>query len=724
MGARALTRRLGGLGPILGLVALLLVSLSLMSDATEDSARFGELYGWLLTANALGLVLLCGLIVFNLLRLVRQMRARHAGARLTARLVIVFAILAVTPVVVVYHFSLKFLHDGIDSWFDVRIEKALEDAIELGRTALGIRMREHLKQTQLMATAIAEVQSTGATATAVDNARRLSGASELTLLGPGGQILATSSDEPTSVVPNRPSETTLLQVKQSQSYIGLDPIGDEGLFIRVVVSLPTMTSTEGLLVQALFPVPEKMNTLADSVENAYAKYRELAYLRTPLKASFTLTLSLVLVLTLLTALWAAFYSARRMVAPLRGLAEGTRAVAGGDLETQVPPAGDDELGFLLESFNDMTRRLKLARDETRASQREVEAQRAYLEAVLARLSTGVITLDDEHRVFTCNAAGAQILGVGREALVGRPLEDAARQGPGLEPFVQAALEVADLSDARREVTLDRGQGVRILTLGGAPLQSSAGHVLVFDDITALVQAQREAAWSEVARRLAHEIKNPLTPIQLSAERVRHKYLERMQGAERETLDRLTRTIVQQVEAMKTMVNAFSEYARSPVMQPRRLDINDLVRDVAELYRDDNTGDRVTVRAGAALPRVEADPDRLRQVLHNLIKNALEAGTAVRVTLTTRRSPDGDAVELEVSDNGPGFPAELVPRIFEPYVTSKARGSGLGLAIVKKIAEEHGGGVRAENLQAGGARVVVVLPALPAGATPSEQREAV
>ena len=724
MGARALTRRLGGLGPILGLVALLLVSLSLMSDATEDSARFGELYGWLLTANALGLVLLCGLIVFNLLRLVRQMRARHAGARLTARLVIVFAILAVTPVVVVYHFSLKFLHDGIDSWFDVRIEKALEDAIELGRTALGIRMREHLKQTQLMATAIAEVQSTGATATAVDNARRLSGASELTLLGPGGQILATSSDEPTSVVPNRPSETTLLQVKQSQSYIGLDPIGDEGLFIRVVVSLPTMSSTEGLLVQALFPVPEKMNTLADSVENAYAKYRELAYLRTPLKASFTLTLSLVLVLTLLTALWAAFYSARRMVAPLRGLAEGTRAVAGGDLETQVPPAGDDELGFLLESFNDMTRRLKLARDETRTSQREVEAQRAYLEAVLARLSTGVITLDDDHRVFTCNAAGAQILGVGREALVGRPLEDAAGQGPGLEPFVQAALEVADLSDARREVTLDRGQGVRILTLGGAPLQSSAGHVLVFDDITALVQAQREAAWSEVARRLAHEIKNPLTPIQLSAERVRHKYLERMQGAERETLDRLTRTIVQQVEAMKTMVNAFSEYARSPVMQPRRLDINDLVRDVAELYRDDTTGDRVTVRAGSALPRVEADPDRLRQVLHNLIKNALEAGTAVRVTLTTRRSPDGDAVELEVSDNGPGFPAELVPRIFEPYVTSKARGSGLGLAIVKKIAEEHGGGVRAENLQAGGARVVVALPALPAGATPSEQREAV
>jgi len=598
--AGALTSRFRGLGPILGLVVALLVSLSLMSNATEDSARFGELYWWLLAANALGLMLLCGLVAFNLLRLVRQMRAKRAGAKLTARLVIVFAILAVTPVVVVYHFSLKFLQEGIDSWFDVRIEKALEDAIELGRTALGIRMREHLAQTQIMATALAEVPTAGAAATAVDNARRLSGASELTLLGTGGQILATSSDEPTSVIPNRPSDTTLLQVKQGQSYIGLDPVGDQGLFIRVVVSLPgVMNAGDTVMLQALFPVPEKMNTLADSVENAYARYRELAYLRTPLKASFTLTLSMVLVLTLLTALWAAFYSARRMVAPLRGLAEGTRAVAGGDLETQVAPAGDDELGFLLESFNDMTRRLKLARDETRASQREVEAQRAYLEAVLARLSTGVITLDAEHRVFTCNAAGAQILGVAREDLVGRELIDASRESAALEPFVQAALDVAQRSDARSEVSLDRGSGVRTLTLGGAPLQSSGGHVLVFDDITALVQAQRAAAWSEVARRLAHEIKNPLTPIQLSAERVRHKYLGRMEGSDRETLDRLTRTIVQQVEAMKTMVNAFSDYARGPVMQPRLLDINDLVYDVAELYRDETSGAQVVVHAGAS-----------------------------------------------------------------------------------------------------------------------------
>jgi nitrogen fixation/metabolism regulation signal transduction histidine kinase len=724
MAAAALIRVATGLGPIFGLVILLLVSLTLMGEATQDSTRFSELYSWLLAANALGLLVLCALIIWNLVRLVQQVRAGRAGARLTARLVIVFAILAVTPVVVVYHFSLRFLHEGIDSWFDVRIEKSLEDAIELGRTALGIRMREHLKHTQILASQIGDL-SGGAAAGALDDARRLSGAGELTLIGPGGRIIAASSEEPISVVPNRPSETTLLQVKQSQSYIGLEPLDSGGLHIRVVVAMPPLAGDSELRVlQALFPVPEKMNTLAASVEEAYATYRELAYLRAPLKSSFTLVLSLVLLLTLLTALWAAFYSARRMVAPLRDLAQGTRAVAEGDLETQVPRTGKDEIGFLLESFNDMTRRLKLARDETRASQREVEEQRAYLEAVLARLSTGVITLDDSNRVFTCNAAGEDILELGRGVLVGRSLDDALIQQPGLAPFIEAAHTVLANTEGRAQFNLEGSRGIRILTLGGTPLALSGGHVLVFDDITALIQAQREAAWSEVARRLAHEIKNPLTPIQLSAERLRHKYLHAMSGTERDTLDRLTRTIVQQVEAMKNMVNAFSDYARSPAMQTRRLLLNDLVSDVSELYRAGPGASRLHVQLSEDPCQVDADPDRLRQILHNLIKNALEAGADTTVVIATRRGDGGATVELEVSDDGPGFPSDMVSRIFEPYVTSKSKGSGLGLAIVRKIAEEHGGSVSAANRAGGGARVIVSLPAATATDRQRIQREAV
>jgi len=724
MAARALTRAAGGLVPIAGLAALLLVSLTMMGEATQDSARFGELYSWLLIANAAGLLVLTALIAGNLVRLLRQVRAGRAGARLTARLVIVFAILAVTPVVVVYHFSLKFLNEGIDSWFDVRIEQALEDAIELGRTALGIRMREHLKQTRILAADLGDLGGP-ALASAVDGARRLSGAYEIALIGAGGRIIASSNEEPTSVVPNRPSETTILQVKQAQSYIGLDPVGDQGLHIRVVVALPGVaTDPEPRMLQALFPVPEKMNRLAASVEGAYAEYRELAYLRTPLKTSFTLVLSLVLLLTLLTALWAAFYSARRMVAPLRELSEGTRAVAAGDLETRVVPSGHDEIGFLLESFNEMTRRLRQARDQARDSQREVEAQRAYLETVLARLSTGVITLDRDGRVFTCNAAGEQILELDRDALLGRSLGEIARDAAQLDPFVHAARSLLEAGESRPQVSVPGSRGTRILTVGGSALPSQAGHVLVFDDITTLVQAQRESAWSEVARRLAHEIKNPLTPIQLSAERVRHKYLPAMSGAERETLDRLTRTIVQQVEAMKTMVNAFSEYARSPVMRTRVLHLNELVADVCELYQAGDAGERVRTALDPAIADVDADPDRLRQVLHNLIKNALEAAPQARVLISTRNAGDGSMVELEVSDNGPGFPAALMARIFEPYVTSKQKGSGLGLAIVRRIAEEHGGSVEAGDGPHGGARVVVALPAAAPGVQASREREAV
>ena len=710
MAIAALTRLTTGLAPILLMVTLALVSLTLMGEATKDSARFGELYSWLLAVNALGLLILCTLIFWNLLRLVQQVRARRAGARLTARLVIVFAILAVTPVVVVYHFSLKFLNEGIDSWFDVRIEQALEDAIELGRTALGIRMRENLKQAQLLASDLNDLAGAGM-ALALDDARRVNGASELTLISPAGQVVATSSEEPTSIVPNRPSETILMQARQSQSYIGLDPIAEGGLYIRVVVALrPEPGRVDFNVLQALFPVPEKMNSLADSVENAYATYRELAYLRSPLKTSFTLILSLVLAMTLLTALWAAFYGARRMVAPLRRLAEGTRSVAQGDLETQLAHAGSDEIDFLLESFNNMTRRLKIARDETRSSQREVESQRAYLEAVLTRLSSGVMTLDEHQRVFTCNEAAAQILGLNVEAIISRSLEELASESRALASFANAATGIIRNADVRPEVVLDGGGETRILSMSGTPLLADAGHVLVFDDISALVRAQRESAWSEVARRLAHEIKNPLTPIQLSAERVRHKYLDSMTGKDYETLDRLTRTIVQQVEAMKTMVDAFSDYARSPAIKPRRIALNDLVTDVCELYRSGADGHRLSIALDKELADVDADPDQFRQILHNLIKNALEASTDTAIVVITRNLSSTSTLELEIRDDGPGFPESLIARIFEPYVTSKIKGNGLGLAIVRKMVEQHGGNVLASNIPQGGARVVISLPA--------------
>ena len=637
-------------------------------------------------------------------------------------MVIVFVALSVTPVTVVYYFSLQFLHRGIDSWFDVRIDEALDDALELSRTALGVRMRELLAQTARMASDF-ESLTDGEATHALDDARRLSGASELTLIGTNGRIVGSSNADPSAVVPSPPSDAVMLQTRKSGDYIGLDAIGDSGLHVQIVISVPSPDATgEPRLLQALFPVTERMNTLADSVESASATYRELSYLRKPLKISFTLTLSIILLVGLFMAVYAAFHSARRMVAPLRDLSEGTKAVAGGNYETQLPGTTRDEIGFLVASFNEMTRELKRAQHETHRSQQLVEAQRTYLETVLRRLSTGVLTLDTGGRIVTANRAATEILGVDLDAAVGTPLGALADAHSELEPLVRALAvrlegatdEWATLRDWREEVGIHTPRGSRVLVYSTASLAGREGHVVVFDDVTALIQAQRNAAWSEVARRLAHEIKNPLTPIQLSAERLRHKYLHRVRGADAEQMDRLTRTIVQQVESMKEMVNAFSDYAHIPAMQPTSVDLNALVLDVVELYRTASPAVRFETRLGQPLVPIHADPDRLRQVLHNLVKNAVEAcgeGSDPRVRVETRIDGgcERTAVELSVCDSGGGF-LEGVDRVFEPYVTSKPKGTGLGLAIAKKIVEEHGGAVSAGNARGGGARLVVRLPA--------------
>jgi nitrogen fixation/metabolism regulation signal transduction histidine kinase len=727
-----------GFVPILALVLLLLVSLKLMSDATENSTRFGELYSLLLLINALGLVTLGGLVGWNLVHLVGQVRARRAGAGLTVRMVAMFVILSVTPVLVVYYFSLQFLHRGIDSWFDVRVERALDDALELSRTALESRMRELLKQSQLLATDISAVDAQRLPS-ALEDARRLSGAAELSVIGPKGRIIASSNIDPTAIVPATPSDSIMVQLRQSGNYIGLDPIGDTGLHVRVVVTLPEDVPTqEPRILQALFPVTERMSALADSVQSTYAKYRELAYLRNPLKISFTLTLSLVLLMSLLAAVWAAFFSARRMVAPLRDLVQGTRAVADGDYETQLPRSGKNEVGFLVESFNQMTRRLRNARDETRRSQIQLEEQRAYLEAVLSRLSTGVITLDLERRLVTVNHAAQQILGVDLQSRLGDEVETVAQSHLHLRPLadsiaihLQDAASDENLAEWREQLILFGGSGRQVLMCSGAPLPvvdgRNHGHVLVFDDITTLIEAQRNAAWSEVARRLAHEIRNPLTPIQLSAERLRHKYLRKLNDKDAEGLDRLTRTIVQQVAAMKEMVSTFSDYARTPRMATESLDVNDLISDVMELYRGNETIQPVELKL-SKLPPVQADPDRLRQILHNLIKNAIEANEGVTsplVTIETRcaRETSRSYIEIRVSDGGPGFRSDIVDKVFDPYVTTKPKGNGLGLAIVKRIVEEHGGVVWAENQKTGGARVVIQLPVAARNAEPGDASSA-
>jgi nitrogen fixation/metabolism regulation signal transduction histidine kinase len=700
-----------GAGFILG-------SLWLLSATTQNSGDFGRLHVWLLLLNVGGALVLLTLIGFNLWHLVRQYRERVPGARLTARLVAMFVGLAIAPVLLVYYFSFQFLSRGIDSWFDVRVEQALDNSLELSRSALDTRTRELLTRTERAAQTLSD--SPNLVRLNLERAREETGASEMAIFTTSGRVLAVSALPGAPVVPDHPGEDIMLQARQGRSYVGLDPVGS-GLYVRAVVPFEAgELLRETQLLQALYPVADKQSNLAESVQREFIRYQELTVLRQPLKYTFVLTLSLVLLVSLLTAVWGAFFAARRVVAPIRDLAEGTRAVARGDFDTRLPVQTRDEVGFLVLSFNEMTSRLADAREETQRTQHQVESERAYLEAVLTRLSSGVIALDAERRVRTANGAAASMLGLDVARAVGRPFPRLRGAGDAAREFVDAVENrlAAGEREWREEIVLRAATGRRILVCSCTLLPGDADHpggtVLVFDEVTQLIQAQRDAAWGEVARRLAHEIKNPLTPIQLAAERLRHKFLERLAPADAEMLERSTRTIVQQVEAMQAMVNAFSEYARAPEMEVSKFSLNGLVAEVVDLYRERDSGTGIRLDLDAALPQVEADAGRIRQMLHNLIKNALEAlegRTRPEVAVTTRLRKDGavQIAEIVVEDNGPGFAEDILARPFEPYVTSKPKGTGLGLAIVKKLAEEHGGSLSADNRPEGGARIQIRLP---------------
>lgn len=738
-----MTRRAVILLGVSTLSLVLLGSLITMSDAIENSARLSRLYVPLLLINAVGLGTFIVLIGGRIRGLIRDLRERRPGSRLTLRMLTIFASLAVTPVLLVYGFSLDFLQRRIDSWFDLRIERALADSLELSRYALDQRMRDLLKQTEQLAYEFADAPSSApldlrelnkpsstmiANTTLpvdLDGLRGRSGADELVLLTREGGIVA-SSTLARDLVPNLPSEAILLQLAQGRNYIGLDPIRDATLAVRAVVHVPGVgVGADAKVLQALYPVAARINQLADNVQTAYAQYQELAYLRDKLKISFTMTLTLVLLFGIFSALWATFYSASRLTAPIRDLAEGTRAVARGEYGHELPVASQDEMGFLVESFNEMTRKIALASDEARQSREQVDTQRAYLEAVLGKLSSGVLTLDLDRTVRTANASASKILGIVLPPLIGQSLDAICTRYLYLRSFrdaVHAALSHA-AQDWREQVVLFGAGGRQVLMCRGTKLSGAApdhsGHVIVFDDITALLQGQRDAAWSEAARRLAHEIKNPLTPIQLSAERLRHKYLGTLAPRDAEVLDRLTHTIVQQVETMKGMVNTFSEYARAPQIQPRLVSMNQLINEVLDLYRSVDRNAVFETQLDPAIPETEADPARMRQVLNNLIKNAIEAaegGSAPYVKIRTRlvHQASHSFLELQVEDRGPGIPPSMRDQLFEPYVTNKPKGTGLGLAIVKKIVEEHGGVVWLQDNAGPGVSAVIRLPLGAAG----------
>ena len=720
MDARALRSRIARLLPLLaaaaGIGALILLALSVENSASFDRSRL-----WIVSGNAFAVLVLAWLLARKVWQLVRDYRDHVPGSRLTARTVGIFGALVAAPLLVVYFFSLDFLNRGIDSWFQIEIRQGLNDALVLSRSSLDLRRREQLQRTEAAAREVANL-SGPVLLSRLDQLRRAMEVSEMIVYEANGRPLAVSSDASLPLIPAAPPRDVLLQLARGRDYMSLQPVsGGRYRIVTAAAIYAAVGAPQRRYLLVNYDVPTELSGLADAVQDAYTNYGNLAELRQPLIISFQLALTLVLLLTLLAAIYGAIFSAQRLVRPVQDLIAGTRAVGKGDFGTRLTLTSRDEMGYLVHSFNDMTKRLRRASDEAEASKRVIDNERERLAVILSRLSSGVLVVDEQLRLLNANDAAGAILGWKPDEFRGQVLTGLAGGSALLRQFLHELQErlAAGRSEWREQLDLNVEGARRVLLWACTPLPRRAdegGVVIVFDDITNLLTAQRNAAWGEVARRLAHEIKNPLTPIQLSAERLRRKLRAELTSENAQLLDRATHTIVQQVDAMQQMVNAFSEYARAPEMQWTNFPLNQLVVEVADLYRLQDQRAQIRLQLDPQLGPIEADRGRLRQVLANLISNALHAISGAEhgmVEISTRlRAAAGSGptdVQLVVSDNGPGFSAEVLQHAFEPYVTSKARGTGLGLAIVKRIVEEHAGQVEAENRPQGGALVRVQLP---------------
>jgi nitrogen fixation/metabolism regulation signal transduction histidine kinase len=731
------------------------VLLYLLASASGNTQAFERHYPLLLTVNGAIAALLLVLVVALVTRLVRRVRAKRFGARLMLRFAVAFTLMGVLPGALIYLVSVQFLSRSIESWFDVRVDRALESGLTLGRAVLEAQLADLNNKARAIALELGDLPE-GRQLAALDRARERAGVHEALLVTQSGTLVGASTARGEGeLVPELPSMSALRQARQQRSLAAIegDPLATDpklGLRTRVIVPVPTAQGTtappaaglrppfalgppaeaasgEPRLLQLVQRVPPSVAANAQLLQDGYREYQELSLARSGLRRIYTLTLTLTLLLAVFAAMAFGVILASSMTAPLLHVAEGTRAVAEGDFRPVREARGNDELNLLTQSFNAMTRQLTEARDAVEAKQREVENAKAYLERVLANLSAGVIVLDKDWRLVTANHGASRILGLALPSRIGETFEQIA---PAMAREVQAsfsdqALAATPRDSWQQQVTVARASAapgaepLALLARGSRlPLDDGPGYVVVFDDITQVISAQRAVAWGEVARRLAHEIKNPLTPIQLAAERLQMKLTPALPPEQAEVLVRGASTIVSQVTAMKRMVDDFREYARVPPARLAPLDLNALVQEVAGLYGA-GAGPRqapIELRLAGGLPLIEGDSTQLRQVIHNLLANAQEAmaqlpapATAapqivVRSEAVTLQEPVAGApvraVRLSVDDAGPGFATNILRRAFEPYVTTKPSGTGLGLAMVKKIVDEHGARIELVNRTAG------------------------
>jgi len=703
---------------LIAIATLVGASLLFLLSKASSSSEFisGSSYTVVLILSGIFILTLIAIIANQIKKLFRNIKKDVMGSRLSMRLVISFTLMAVIPGLIVYLVSVNFLTRSIESWFNVKVESALDGGLKLGQKALDIMLTDLELKAGRMALTLSSMPTTSQYA-ALSDLREKTGVQDATIISDQGKIIAVSSNDAESFLPALP---TLIQLKQAENniYGKIEPIKNKGLYLRVLAPINgAAISNERLILQILQPVPDSLTTLAESVQDVFQDYQKLSYSRDSLKVIFSITLTLVLMLAILTAVAIGFLLSRKLSEPLALLAEGTKKIAKGNFKTMLPEKGKDELGVLVRSFNSMTRQLDQATQTSENNQIRLESARSYLETVLAHLSSGVIVINDDMEIKSFNIAASKILQVDLSKNTNQLITSISNKNKLLNNFVVSIQEEIKVASSKKqfeiikqfEIKYEKNNQVLSLQITPLPQNKVKNYVLMIDDITMMIQAQRDAAWSEVARRLAHEIKNPLTPIQLSAERIKHKLGSKLNKEDTDILDKAVSTIVNQVDAMKTMVNEFSEYARAPQLNLELIDINETIKEISHLF--ENSGIKITTTLLKGLPKIKVDVNMMRQVLINLIQNAQDAmiNNTKKPSIKINTNKYKNYLILSIEDNGPGFSADILKKAFEPYVTSKSHGTGLGLAIVKKIIEEHEGTIVVENIKNGGANINIQLP---------------
>ena len=688
--------------------------------------RFGleRHFVWLFWVNVAVAAALAGVIAYVAVRLVSRLRMRKFGSRLLLKLAGIFAIVGLLPGVVIYTVSYQFVSRSLEVWFDARVAGALDAGLALGRSTLDDLQSDLGQKTRIAAEQLGESDAR-ATPLRLERIREQLGSSELALVGASGQVLVSAGGTARAIAAERAPVALLRQARGSDVATQVEGLDEESLAavpqgqarLRALARVPrndlALSSAEDQYLMSVQAVSRELAVHALAVQAAYSEYQQRALARDTLRRMYIGTLTLALILAVFGAVLLAILLGNQLVRPLLLLADGVRQVAAGDLTARPVFESQDELGGLTRSFADMTRQLADARAAVQRGVTQLEGARTRLQTILDNLTAGVIVFDRRGAIDTVNPGATRILRLPLSAWRGRRLEELAEL-EGLARSVQQRFELLATSPEAGErdhwqesFDLVRGDGATLtLLMRGAVLPGEA-RLLVFDDITEVVSAQRSAAWTEVARRLAHEIKNPLTPIQLSAERLQHKLESRLEGNDRSLLLRSVTTIVTQVQAMQALVNEFRDYARLPPAKLLPIDLGALVQEVLALYGAQLEQGRLEARLQPDLPAVMGDASQLRQVIHNLVQNAFDAvadrpdgHVLVRTSAATGEGGELRAVRLSIVDNGPGFAEKVLKRAFEPYVTTKARGTGLGLAVVKKIADEHGARVSVANLHPG------------------------